>query len=229
MHAWRLAVLHTPSACFCRTNLGICHALTHTPSTPQRCTPRTCARTFCAVLVSCPTVSTAAVSCPTVSARSRGASVAPRAPSSPPRCALLPVLCSPRAIALPCTHCACRAAASTHMRTCALAQVSLLAIREGAADLLVQLLTMASPVIRAAAVFGLGCLVHSLPSMPQTIEEVRAPVRALLWGQAVLWGAGCAVGGRVRDAGHDAGPRPSPKIKNDEAQGGRVGGREAGP
>lgn len=40
-------------------------------------------------------------------------------------------------------------------------QISLLAIREGAADLLVQLLTVASPDIRAAAVFGLGCLVHS--------------------------------------------------------------------
>ena len=42
-------------------------------------------------------------------------------------------------------------------------QVSLMAIREGAADLLVQLLTVASPDIRAAAVFGLGCLVHSCP------------------------------------------------------------------
>jgi len=60
-----------------------------------------------------------------------------------------------------------------------LLQVSLLAIREGAADLLVQLLTMASPVIRAAAVFGLGCLVHSLPSTPQAIEEARGPVRGL--------------------------------------------------
>eukprot|EP00798_Chlamydomonas_sp_ICE-L_P020688 gene20688-27484_t len=40
-------------------------------------------------------------------------------------------------------------------------EVSLMAIREGAADLLVQLLTVASPDIRAAAVFGLGCLVHS--------------------------------------------------------------------
>eukprot|EP00798_Chlamydomonas_sp_ICE-L_P024029 gene24029-9606_t len=40
-------------------------------------------------------------------------------------------------------------------------EVSLMAIREGAADLLVQLLTVASPGIRAAAVFGLGCLVHS--------------------------------------------------------------------
>lgn len=40
-------------------------------------------------------------------------------------------------------------------------QISLTAIREGAADLLVQLLTVASPEIRAAAVFGLGCLVHS--------------------------------------------------------------------
>ena len=44
-------------------------------------------------------------------------------------------------------------------------QVSLLAIREGAADLLVQLLTVASPDIRAAAVFGLGCLVHSCPEV----------------------------------------------------------------
>lgn len=42
-------------------------------------------------------------------------------------------------------------------------QVSLMAIREGAADLLVQLLTVASPEIRAAAVFGLGCLVHASP------------------------------------------------------------------
>jgi hypothetical protein len=42
-------------------------------------------------------------------------------------------------------------------------QISLTAIREGAADLLVQLLTVASPEIRAAAVFGLGCLVHSGP------------------------------------------------------------------
>ena len=40
-----------------------------------------------------------------------------------------------------------------------------MAIREGAADLLVQLLTVASPEIRAAAVCGLGCLVHSCPEV----------------------------------------------------------------
>ena len=40
-----------------------------------------------------------------------------------------------------------------------------MAIREGAADLMVQLLTVASPEIRAAAVFGLGCLVHSCPEV----------------------------------------------------------------
>ena len=44
-------------------------------------------------------------------------------------------------------------------------QISLMAIREGAADLMVQLLTVASPEIRAAAVFGLGCLVHSCPEV----------------------------------------------------------------
>ena len=38
-----------------------------------------------------------------------------------------------------------------------------MAIREGAADMLVQLLTVPSPDIRAATVFGLGCLVHSCP------------------------------------------------------------------
>lgn len=42
-------------------------------------------------------------------------------------------------------------------------QIALLAIREGAADLLVSFLTMTLPEIRAAAVFGLGCLVHSCP------------------------------------------------------------------
>jgi len=41
---------------------------------------------------------------------------------------------------------------------------------------------MASPVIRAAAVFGLGCLVHSLPSVSchAAQEEIRGPVRCLL-------------------------------------------------
>ncbi|KAG1677758.1 hypothetical protein FOA52_001070 [Chlamydomonas sp. UWO 241] len=44
-------------------------------------------------------------------------------------------------------------------------EISLMAIREGAADLLVQLLTVASPEIRAAAVSGLGSLVHSCPEV----------------------------------------------------------------
>lgn len=42
-------------------------------------------------------------------------------------------------------------------------QISLTAIREGAADILVQLLTSPLAEIRAAAIFGLGCLIHSCP------------------------------------------------------------------
>lgn len=82
-----------------------------------------------------------------------------------------------------CSHHSQLSASPYFARVCCHPQVSLLAIREGAADLLVQLLTMASPVIRAAAVFGLGCLVHSLPSAScvQTQEEVRGPVRAVSW------------------------------------------------
>ncbi|GLC71947.1 hypothetical protein PLESTF_001187700 [Pleodorina starrii] len=42
-------------------------------------------------------------------------------------------------------------------------EFSLHAIREGAADILVQLLTSPLPEIRAAAIFGLACLIHSCP------------------------------------------------------------------
>ncbi|PNH07533.1 Regulatory-associated protein of TOR 1 [Tetrabaena socialis] len=42
-------------------------------------------------------------------------------------------------------------------------ELSLHAIREGAADILVQLLTSPLPEIRAAAIFGLACLIHSCP------------------------------------------------------------------
>jgi regulator-associated protein of mTOR len=48
-------------------------------------------------------------------------------------------------------------------------EISLMAIREGAADLLVQLLTVASPDIRAGAVFGLGCLIHSCPEVRHVV------------------------------------------------------------
>ncbi|GFH17993.1 raptor_N domain-containing protein, partial [Haematococcus lacustris] len=69
--------------------------------------------------------------------------------------------------------------------------ISLNAIREGAADLLVQLLTVASPEIRAAAVFGLGCLVHSGrsagaagvvggPDAPEPPTEDRLPAEQLI-------------------------------------------------
>ncbi|KAG2445405.1 hypothetical protein HXX76_000027 [Chlamydomonas incerta] len=43
-------------------------------------------------------------------------------------------------------------------------EFSLHAIREGAADILVQLLTSPLPEIRAAAIFGLACLIHSCPA-----------------------------------------------------------------
>ncbi|KAG2485410.1 hypothetical protein HYH03_015896 [Edaphochlamys debaryana] len=42
-------------------------------------------------------------------------------------------------------------------------EFSLHAIREGAADILVQLLTSPLPEIRAASIFGLACLIHSCP------------------------------------------------------------------
>ncbi|GAX72618.1 hypothetical protein CEUSTIGMA_g74.t1 [Chlamydomonas eustigma] len=54
-------------------------------------------------------------------------------------------------------------------------EISLMAIREGAADLLVNLLTVASPEIRASAVFGLGCLVHSCPEL-DTSSQMDHPL-----------------------------------------------------
>lgn len=51
-------------------------------------------------------------------------------------------------------------------------EISLHAIREGAADILVQLLASPSPEIRAAAIFGLACLIHSCPDDPPNLPDV---------------------------------------------------------
>ncbi|MEW5306106.1 MAG: hypothetical protein WDW36_008599 [Sanguina aurantia] len=59
-------------------------------------------------------------------------------------------------------------------------EIALLAIREGAADLLVSFLTMTLPEIRAAAVFGLGCLVHSYHSLNMQPSEDRLPAEQLI-------------------------------------------------
>ncbi len=57
-------------------------------------------------------------------------------------------------------------------------QISLLAIREGAADLLVALIQGSAPEIRAAAVFGLGCLVYAPGGATQDSAGVGAMMAA---------------------------------------------------
>ncbi|GLI58486.1 hypothetical protein VaNZ11_000217 [Volvox africanus] len=56
-------------------------------------------------------------------------------------------------------------------------EFSLHAIREGAADILVSLLTSPLPEIRAAAIFGLACLIHSCPdpSDPSHVHHSGGP------------------------------------------------------
>ncbi len=63
-------------------------------------------------------------------------------------------------------------------------QLSLHAIREGAADILVQLLTSPLPEIRAAAIFGLACLVHSCPDNAQQQQQQLAAMQAAALGEA---------------------------------------------
>ena len=79
-------------------------------------------------------------------------------------------------------------------------QFSLHAIREGAADILVQLLTSPLPEIRAAAIFGLACLIHSCPAAGDR------PLHLHAGGGGGGGGAGAGGGGEGGEGGEHGGP-----------------------
>ncbi|GFR43035.1 hypothetical protein Agub_g4039, partial [Astrephomene gubernaculifera] len=72
-------------------------------------------------------------------------------------------------------------------------EFSLHAIREGAADILVQLLTSPLPEIRAAAIFGLACLIHSCPDPGEAAAAAAAA--GVHHGGAGAGGGGAGAGG----------------------------------